>query len=623
MFGYNGRMLFVDLSAGAFDAEHPDEQFYRRYVGNGVMAAYYLMTRTQAGLDAYAPENLLMFMSGVVNAQEGPGLARFTVCGKSPVTGGIGEARCEGPFSRALKRTGYDGVIISGQLNEPGILIIENGSASILPAGELWGGKVSEVTDALRLRYPGASCAVIGPAGEKLVRFANVISDKCHQASRSGMGALMGSKLLKAVVLVGGALPKVSDPEALRAIREQFEKRIADNPLAMWQHECPGFGVWIHTHGIDASVCVNNYQSATCGYLDRFKPEYFAPYYRGLAKCPGCAMDCIKLYSMEPGQAESGGLHQEIGGSMGPNIGNDRAETVIRANTLCNEYGMDPNSLGFVISFAQEVVQRGLLDPGGLDLSFSGGNDALRLAEMIARRDGIGDLLAEGSQAAAMRIGKGAERYAMTVKGNEMVPFEPRSQTNLALGYATGPIGPRYDVCEHDWDFDTRVGWSHTLNLCRTIGILDRIPMDFLGEAKVRNFKALSVLWSAVDALGICLFATAPTRVLSLRDLSALVKAVTGWETSDYEVMRLGEMRLTLLRLYNLREGLTDLGDMLPDRFFEEGIDFGMHEGVKLDRDAFRRCLRLYYEMMGWNSNGVPAKAVLLDLGLDTDFKHE
>lgn len=376
----------------------------------------------------------------------------------------------------------------------------------------------------------------------------------------------------------------------------------------------PGFGVWIHTHGIDASVCVNNYRSATCDYLDRFKPEYFAPCYRGVAACPGCAMDCIKLYSTEPGEAASGGLHQEIAGSMGPNIGCDRAEEVIRANVLCNEYGMDPNSLGYVISFAREAAERGLIEPGGPELSFGVG--ALPLAEKIANREGLGDLLAEGAAIAARRIGRGAERYAMTVKGNEMVPFEPRSQTNLALGYATGPIGPRYEVCEHDWDFDTRVGWAHTLGLCRALGILERIPMDFLGEEKVRNYKALSTLWSAVDALGVCLFAAAPTRILSLRDLAALVAAVTGWETSDYELMRLGAVRLTLFRLYNLREGLTAADDALPDRFFEEEIDFGMHKGVRLDRDAFRKCVRLYYEMMGWDQDGVPTAATLYDLGL-------
>lgn len=617
MYGYNGKILFVDLNTRAFHVETLDEVFYRQYVGNGILGAYYLMTRTPAGIDAFDPENLLMFLSGAVNGHAGPGLARFTVCGKSPVTGGIGEARSEGPFAVALKKSGYDGIVMSGRLDAPGVLVIEDGQASIEDASGLWGKKISETTDILSKCHPGCEVAAIGEAGEKMVRFANIVSGKCHQASRSGMGAVMGSKNLKAVCISGGKMPELKDAQALSRIADSFKARMQANPLAMWQHDRPGFGVWIHTHGIDASVCVDNYQSAICDYVDQFAPEYFDPYYRGEATCPGCALNCIKCYSVREEDAASGGLHQEVGGSMGPNIGNDKASVVIDANVLCNEYGMDPGTLGYVISFAQECVQKGLLDAGDLNLTFSGESDALKLAQMIARREGIGDLLAEGSARAAKQIGGGAEKYALTVKGNEMVAFEPRTQTNLALGYATCPIGPRYEVCEHDWDFDPRVGWPHTLNYCRTLGIRERIHMEFLGRKKVRNYKALSTLWSAMDALGICLFASAPTRVLSLPDMAGMVAAITGWETSDYEIMRLGEMRLTLFRLYNCREGLTAADDMLPERFYEDKIDCGMHEGVTLDKAAFRECVDSYYAMMGWDEKGVPTADTLYDFGLD------
>lgn len=619
MFGFHGRILFVDLNKQTFKIEEPNQNFYRKYVGNGILGAYFLLNRTPAGVDALSPENLLMFLSGVVNGNEGPGLARFTVCGKSPVTGGIGEARSEGPFALALKRTGYDGIIISGKLNKPGILVIDDGEAKIKPAQELWGMKISDTTDTITSIFPGAHVAVIGPAGENLVRFANIVSDKCHQASRSGMGAVMGSKNLKALVLLNGNLPEIADPITFEDIRIDFEDRIQSNPLAMWQHERPGFGVWIHTHGIDSSVCVNNYQSATCDYLDQFKPEFFDPYYKGIANCPGCSLSCIKLYSIRDEDASSGGLHQEIAGAMGPNIGNNRADRVIEANIICNEYGLDPNSLGYVISFVQELVQKKIIALPELNLDFTAENknDILRLIDLIINREGIGDCLAEGAARAAAKIGNGATRYAMTVKNNEMVAFEPRSQTNLALGYATGPIGPRYEVCEHDWDFDTRVGWQHTLDYCRTLGILERIPMEYLGKDKVRNYKVLSCIWSAMDALGVCLFATAPTRILSLPDLARLIAAITGWKTSDYELMRLGELRLHIFRLYNNREGLTNQDDMLPDRFFEEPIDFGTHQGVKLDKDLFKSCIQLYYNMMGWDSKGIPLVSTLYDYGLD------
>jgi aldehyde:ferredoxin oxidoreductase len=236
---------------------------------------------------------------------------------------------------------------------------------------------------------------------------------------------------------------------------------------------------------------------------------------------------------------------------------------------------------------------------------------------MIANREGLGDLLAEGSTRAAKKLGNDTMRYSMAVKGNEMTAFEARSQTNLALGFATASVGPRYEICEHDWDFDTQVGWSHTLDYCRTIGILDRIPMEHLGKDKVRNFKALNTLWSAADGLGICLFATAPTRVYSLEDMARVVHIVTGWETSAYEVMRIGELRNHIFRVYNYREGLTAADDKLPDRFFEEPIDFGTHKGVKLDRNKFKEAIELYYDMMGWDKTGKPKESTLFDFGLD------
>jgi aldehyde:ferredoxin oxidoreductase len=243
----------------------------------------------------------------------------------------------------------------------------------------------------------------------------------------------------------------------------------------------------------------------------------------------------------------------------------------------------------------------------------------LRLINDIAYRQGFGDLLAEGARRAAAEIGAQAERFALHVKGLEMVCFEPRTQTNLALGYATAPIGPRYDICEHDWDYDTHVGWDHTLDSSRTVGILDRIPMDTLDEHKVRNFKALATLWSAADTLDLCIFAIAPTRVLSLHDMAELLGAVTGWSTSAYEIMRFGERRLHLMRVYNLREGLSADDDTLPHRFFDEAIRMPGERwhGAVLDRERFLAAIQTYYRMMGWDRGGRPLYETLLDHHLE------
>lgn len=430
----------------------------------------------------------------------------------------------------------------------------------------------------------------------------------------------MGSKNLKAVVLRGGEVPPVYDSERLMDLSQWFETEMHNNVLSMWQKNRPGFGVWIHTHGIEAAVCVNNYQTSQCDNLDAYAPEAFAPYYQGESPCPSCPNQCIKNYSTNVDDAASGGLHQEALGALGPNTGCADVGKIVRTNILCNAYGLDPNALGYTISFAQECVENQLLNPGELNLSFSNDVDLEKLTTDIAlRRTELGNLLAEGSFRAALAVGKAAVPFSMTVKKTELTPFELRTQTNLALGFATASVGPRYEICEHDWDFDLTFGWEHTLNYCRTLGILERIPMNLLSVEKVRNFKALNHLWYGVESLGMCIFASAPTRVYSPEKIAELIHAVTGYESSFYEVMRLGERKNHLFRLYNYREGFTAKDDILPDRFFEYEIDAGALAGSKIDKAKFLEVIKYYYQMMGWDEEGRPLLATLSDLGL-SDF---
>jgi len=618
MQGYHGRILHIDLSTRTTRVDEPGETFYRLYAGAGLLGAYYLLRSTQPGIDALAPANLLIFSSPVASGHPAPGLARWAVCAKSPLTGGIGEARCEGPFALALKQSGYDAVILHGAAGAPCVVVIDEGTARIVDAAEVWGKTVGETCDALERRY-GADCAIaaIGPAGERLVRYASIVSARTHQAQRMGLGAVMGSKRVKALVLRGGALPPAADPGTLARISDGYAAALPTHTLCSWQKNLPGFAVWVHDHGLDAALDTNNYSTSRFGAVEAYAKEHWLPCYQGVSPCPGCPNDCIKRYhpvsDLDP---RASGMHQEVTGALGPNIGTADITAVMALNNLCNQWGLDPVSLGFTLSFAMECYQRGILtdsDTHGLSLRFGSTNAALELTRRIVERKGLGDILAEGVKRAAASIGKGSGRYALHVKGLEMVPFEPRSQGNLALGYAVAPVGPRYDFCEHDWDFDTAVGWDHTLEMARTLGILERVPMEELSPRKVRAFKALSALWSGADALGFCIFASAPTRLLSMETMAALLAAVTGWKTSSYEIMRIGERRLQLMRVYNNREGLTAADDTLPARFFEEPIDGGLKLGVRLDRAAFSESLRVYYEMMGWDELGRPRPATLVD----------
>ena len=622
--GYNDRILFINLDDRSCSENRPGENFWRVYAGGGMLATYFLLKRCQPGIDPFDTRNLLVLTTSAVSGQPYAGLARFTAAAKSPLTGGIGETRCEGPFATAMKASGIDALVISGASRSPVTLLIEDGNVSFLDASELWGQPVSRTCDRLEESLgSGAVTAVIGPAGENRVRFASIVTERCFQAARMGMGAVMGSKRVKAVVVRGNALPPVADPEACQRLTESYRDRMSRNPLTDWQLRPPGFAAWVHVHGTDAALCVRNYQDSVFESADAYAPDRFMQRYLGPAACPGCPNDCIKRFSGRPDSdpetaRSAGGIHQEITGALGPNLGTSNLDDVLEANILCNEFGLDPTSLGLTLSMAAECVQRGILseDAVGLPLRFGNSEAMLKMIPRIAGREGFGDVLAEGSQLAAKRIGPDAGRYALHVKGLEMTVFEPRTQTNLALGFAVAPIGPRYDICEHDWDYDVEVGWPHTLEGSRTLGILERIPMQHLGVDKVPNFKVLNTIWSAADALDMCVFAIAPTRILTLDEMSAMLAAVTGWNTSSYEIMRIGERRNQIMRAYNLREGLTADQDWLPDRFFDEPIRQGSWSGTKLDRDAFAGAIAAYYAMMGWDSHGRPRYETLTEHGL-------
>ena len=622
MYGYHGRILHVDLGSRTTTVEEPDDIFYRLYAGGGLLGTYYLLKETRSGIDPLSPENLLIFSNSVIAGYPAAGLVRYIVTSKSPLTNGIGETRCEGKWAVSLKKSGFDAIIIHGAAETPSGLMIDDGQVSFFDAADLWGKTIGESTDLLETRFgEDIDVAAIGNAGENLVRFASIVSSRTHQAQRMGMGAVMGSKRLKAIVLRGGELPAIADPDTYDRVNRNFERDIESNTLSSWQKNLPGFAVWVHLVGLDAALTTENFRTATFADVDAYEEDKWLPMYQGVSPCPGCANDCMKIYHADGDlDRRAGAMHQEITGTLGPNIGTSDIRVLMRFNNLCNQWGLDPVSLGFTLSFAMEAFENGLLtteDTGGLDLRFGYHNAALEMTRRIVQRQGFGDILAEGSRRAAAEIGAGSERYAMHVKGLELVPFEPRSQSNLALGYATAPIGPRYDICEHDWDFDVAVGWEHSLEFARTLGILQRIPMEYVGAKKVRNYKGLNNLWSGADALGYCIFAIAPTRALSLEIMTDFLAAITGWETSSYEILRWGERRNHLMRIYNNREGLTPADDWLPDRFFDDPIDSGAKQGIKLDRDAFRSAIDTYYEMMGWDEQGVPRPATLYDHHLE------
>jgi aldehyde:ferredoxin oxidoreductase len=624
------RLLRVDLSTGAMGVNELEDLDVRLYAGGSLLATRLLLSETPAGLEAFDPAALLVVASSAVAGQRAPALPRFAIAGKSPLTGGIGEARAEGPFGVALRQSGFLAIVLSGRAAEPVALAIVDGKAALLSARDLWGLDTSEVVDAMETRL-GRPChvAAIGPAGETLVRYASVVSDRSFAAARTGLGAVMGSKRLKAIAISGAAdsmdgSPGVADPARLEWLSARYRGLVDVNPVTRWQREPPGFGAWVG--GASAGTyAVENYRTSRPAGGRAWSGEEFLPFMAwGSDGCPGCPSDCVKGFapSSDVGglartrDRREGGLHQEAVAALGPNLGLTELARVLALNDRCLRLGLDPVSLGFTLSFAMECRESDLLsagDLGGVDLRFGGADDVGAAIEQIASRTGPGEWLADGAARAAQHLGPVSQPFALTVKGLEMSVFDPRAQAGLALGFATAPFGPRYDVAEHDADYDdTRPSWPHSLELSRTLGIHELLPATAQTAEKTRIFATLVEFWSALDALLVCPYASAPVRILSLEDVAELVGAITGWDTSAYEVMRWGARRLQLMRIYNLREGLTAADDRLPDRFFDEPIDDGPLAGAKLDRAAFAAMIATYYELMGWDEAGAPTAATRL-----------
>jgi aldehyde:ferredoxin oxidoreductase len=448
-------------------------------------------------------------------------------------------------------------------------------------------------TQALRDRHGGdAHVAAIGPAGERRVRFAGVVTDRDFAAYRGGAGAVMGAKGLKAVVLVGGAPPELADPDAVAALTERYRAAISENRLTRIQHDPPGFGGVAPVEGY--YVAENFRLSKLDGYGGLAGDPLAARLVRSRGGCPGCPNDCVKTFA-PAGTEERAGLHQEALWALGPNLGLADLDTLLGLNARCHDWGLDPVSLGGVLAWWCELSARGLRAGGP---TFGDAPGLLALAADVAARRGDGDLLAEGVRRSAAAMGPATEPYAMHVKGVELTFPDPRGSQGQALAYAISPLGPRYDIVEHDIDFDPE--WGFPSYVERAGAPPGGLPMASLDPTKVELTHRMLELWSGLDALDVCVFASPPTRILTEDDIAGLVGAVTGWDITVDDLRTWGRRRWTLLRRYGVREGHTAADDTLPDRFFAEPITDGRLAGAVLDRESFDAARRQYYRLAGW-----------------------
>jgi len=608
-YGYTGNILRVDLSNNKITVENPDDVFYRIYLGGAGFIAYYLLKELKPGIDPLGEENKLIFAAGPLTGAPIGGSGRHCVGAKSPRSGALAKAEVGGYWGAEFKRAGFDAVIIEGKAKKPVYLWIHDNEAEIRDAGHLWGKKTKECQEAIQGELGDSLIRVaqIGPAGEKLVSFACVVNDLHDAAARTGMGAVMGSKNLKAIAVRGHKPLDIADPTALKGLA----KWLAGNykQVSARFHEY-GTGVDMAGGVTTGNLPIRNFRDGDFDGAKDISAETLKE--RGLRikmeSCWACPIACKKVVEIkEPYQVDPvyGGPEYESLGSLGSTCGVSDLEAVCKANEICNAYSMDTISAGVTIAFAMECFENGLLtleDTGGIELVFGNAEALVKVTEMIGERQGIGDLLAEGSARAARKIGRGAEKFAMNVKGVEVPMHEPRYQRGMSIAYAVNAYGADHTVGFYEFGgpADDRY---------RIFGVMDLPPREDIGPVKVYLVKTIHLWRYFTDALLLCSFTP-----YSYRQVVDMTAAVTGWNTSVLEALRIGERAVTMSRVFNIREGFTVADDTLPKRYFEPRTSGALSQ-TALDPKEHAEAVRRFYTMMGWDSEtGVPTREKLEEL---------
>ena len=621
VYGVMGKILRLNLSNESYAVEEPGEKFYRTYGGGGSLACYYLLQERPAGIDPLDPQNLLVFSTGPLVGTNIPGDSRFTIASISPLTGSYGESQAGGWWGPELKRAGYDAILVEGRANRPVYIWISDKEVQFRDANHLWGRTTGEAQDLIRqeVGYARARVALIGQAGENMVRYASVVNNLRHTCGRTGMGAVMGSKNLKAIAVKGTNAIPLKDPETLKNLTKWYAKNFRNHTIGRVLTEGGTIG-WDVTLFDEAGILpTRNFRSGSFVHADKICGETFhKTYFVKADACHACPVRCKRVARSDgPYQVESmyGGPEYETAASFGSLCEVSNLEAICKAHELCNKYTMDSISTGATIAFAMECFENGLLsgeDTDGLELRFGNDQAMIQMIEKIAKRQGIGDLLAEGTRRAAQKIGQGSEKFAMQVKGLECAMHQPVGKGTQVLSFSVSPIGATHLEGPHDWTFEE----DFSVPDLGELGVLEPVPRVYLGPEKVRQFAYGQMSWNLLNTIGLCCFTVGPGKLFKMSQIVDALEAATGWNTSLWEVMKLGERTVNLRRAVSVREGLSRKDDCLPDRFFEP-LEGGILKGKAVDHNEFEKAVDLYYDMMGWDrQTGIPTRGKLVELNL-------
>lgn len=610
------KRAWINLKSKEVSMEHLDEKYTRKWGGMRGLALPIMLKEIEKDTDPLGPLNLLIVAAGLLNGLGFHGTCRYGIYAKSPLTGGFGGSDAGGYFGPALRAQGVDALVFKERAEKPVYIWIEDGKVEIKDATDLWGLETGPALEKLREKHGKVTAILIGPAGENQVRFACVINDLHHVNGRTGMGAVMGSKNIKAIV---APYPKAIPPKD--PVLHQEMIKVFSN----WKDDPLSFG--LHVHGTaggvtrlnrDGILPTMNFQQGTFEGASSIDGKLMTEtLLKERLGCFACAVRCKRVvgggkYDTDPNY---GGPEYETMAALGSLCGVDDLDAVTKGHELCNRFGLDTISAGMTIAWLMECVEKGIMTKDEAIVSgFGDAQGMLKLLEKIARREGIGDLLADGSKRASAKVGKGSEKFLMTVKGQELPMHEPRGKKGVAIGYALSPTGADHMQFAHDPLFASPD--SRPMKDIMALGILEPLPVTYLGPEKIRAITYLWYFWAAFNHLGCCYFVFSPRSYFPIHRLHSLVEAATGWNITLWELMKMGERGLNAARLFNLKMGLTSEDDVIPERLHTPLPD-GAFKGSTIGKDEFKDAVALCYSMMGWDGQGIPKREKLAELGLE------
>ncbi len=608
--GYAGSIAWVDLTERNVRVEELGEGIARKYLGGKGLGAYLLYCSLNPHIHPYDPENKLIFVTGPLTGTTFPAVSRSGVITRSPMTGTFLDSYSGGFFGPHMRYAGYDALVITGKASRPVYLLMDQGKISIEEADHLWGLSTSETEERLRnelKRNKGekVSVATIGQAGERLVRFANIINER-RTYGRGGAGAVMGSKNLKALVIRGDGSIPIADQWGFEEIVERCRGKIAEHPLTKKGGPFPRVGTMMTVDLTQetGTLPTRNWQENTFDHAHDINGEAFLRHRLRPRACFACPIGCSRDTKALVGGFEyvTEGPDYETIYAFGSNCEVKDTEVIIAADKLCDEYGMDTISCGGVIGFAMECFEKGLIskeETERIDLSFGNGDAVIELIRLIARKEGIGQALSEGVRIASERI-EGSSAFAMHGKGLELPGYDPRGMKGQALTYALADRG----ACHVR---------SNTIRT-ELLGI-PQVTDRYAYEGKPAMVRDLQLSYATFDCLIACIFGAF---AITLGDYAEAVTVVTGWPMTQEELRSTAERAWNLTRLFNVREGFTRKDDILPQRLFTQASTRGPSEGQVVDRESFERMLDEYYQIVGWDRfTGIPRDQKLKELGIE------